>query len=233
MELLALSDIAKHTGIPAPTARRYAALFKDFLSGRRLGRMTRYPENAIGIFQRIGELYAEGRITSEIEDMLRLEFPRTIEVGPAADPIALPAVVQDLPGNLAEILSDALSEALSNSISHFSDALDKLSEQKTSLDSHQADINKLKNGFVLLARNLKRVAKREQADVSAQVEKLAERIKIMEPKLAVMEEISLTLTSDNADLKARLSAQEVELHRLREERDHFEAQLRRVSGHQG
>lgn len=233
MELLALSDIAKHTGIPAPTARRYAALFKDFLSGRRLGRMTRYPEAAVGIFQRIGELYAEGRITSEIEDMLRLEFPRTIEVGPATDPFALPAGVQDLPSNLAEVLSDALSEALSNSISHFSDALDKLSEQKTSLDSHQADINKLKNGFVLLARNLKRVAKREQADVSAQVEKLAERIKLMEPKLAVMEEISLTLTSDNADLKARLSAQEVELHRLREERDHFEAQLRSVSGHQG
>ncbi|MDR3639907.1 MAG: hypothetical protein P4L39_01140 [Humidesulfovibrio sp.] len=230
MELLALSDIAKRTGIPAPTARRYAALFKDFLSGRRLGRMTRYPEEAVGIFQRIGELYAEGRITAEIEDMLRLDFPRTIEIGPAMEPIALPAVAQDLPGNLAEVLSDALSEALSSSIAHFSEALDKLSEQKTSLDSHQTDINKLKNGFVLLARNLKRIAKRDQADVSAQVAKLAERLKAIEPKLAVMEEISLTLTSDNADLKARLSAQEVELRRLREERDHFEAQFRRASG---
>jgi hypothetical protein len=229
MELLALSDIAKRTGIPAPTARRYAALFKDFLSGRRLGRMTRYPEEAVGIFQRIGELYAEGRITAEIEDLLRREFPRTIEVGPAAEPIALPAVAQDLPANLAEVLSDALSEALSNSISHFSDALDKLTEQKTSLDSHQTDINKLKNGFVLLARNLKRVAKREQADVTAQVERLAERIKDIEPKLAVMEEISLTLTSDNADLKARLSAQEVELRRLREDRDRLETQLKRAN----
>jgi len=229
MELLALSDIAKRTGIPAPTARRYAALFKDFLSGRRLGRMTRYPDEAVGIFQRIGELYAEGRITAEIEDLLRREFPRTIEVGPAAEPIALPAVAQDLPANLAEVLSDALSEALSNSISHFSDALDKLTEQKTSLDSHQTDINKLKNGFVLLARNLKRVAKREQADVTAQVERLAERIKDIEPKLAVMEEISLTLTSDNADLKARLSAQEVELRRLREDRDRLETQLKRAN----
>jgi hypothetical protein len=232
MELLALSDIAKRTGIPAPTARRYAALFKDYLSGRRLGRMTRYPEDVVGIFQRISELYAEGRITAEIEDMLRREFPRTIEVGPAAEPIALPAVPQDLPCNLAEVLSDALSEALANSIAHFSDALDKLSEQKTSLDSHQADIDKLKNGFVLLARNLKRVAKREQADVSAQVEKLAERVKVMEPKLAVMEEITLTLTSDNADLKARLSAQEVEIRRLREERGRLEALLRHAPAEQ-
>lgn len=230
MDLLALSDIAKRTGIPAPTARRYASLFKDYLSGRRLGRMTRYPEDALNVFQRIGELYAEGRITSEIEDILRREFPRTIEVGPAPEPIALPAVTQDLPANLAEALSDALSEALSSSIAHFSDALDKLAEQKTSLDTHQSDIAKLKNGFVLLARNLKRLAKREQADTTAQVQRLAERIKLMEPKLAVMEEISLTLTSDNADLKARLAAQEVELRRLREDRDRMEALLRRQSG---
>ena len=232
MELMALSDIAKRTGIPAPTARRYASLFKDFLSGRRLGRMTRYPEDALIVFERIGELYADGRITSEIEDILRREFPRTIEVGPATEPLALPAMAHDLaaalPGNLAEVLSDALSTALAESISHFSDALDKLAEQKTSLDTHQSDITKLKNGFVLLARNLKRVAKREQADVSAQVDRLAEHLRAMEPKLAVMEEISLTLTSDNADLKARLAAQEVELRRLREDRERLETRLRRT-----
>ena len=229
---MALSDIAKRTGIPAPTARRYAALFKDFLSGRRLGRMTRYPDEAIAVFQRIGELYADGRITSEIEDILRREFPRTIEVGPAPEAIALPAMVHDLPGNLAEALSDALSHALSESIAHFSEALDKLAEQKTSLDTHQGDITKLKNGFVLLARNLKRVARREQAGVSAQIEKLAERLRSMEPKLAVMEEISLTLTSDNADLKARVAAQEVELRRLREDRDRLEDLLRRALARQ-
>jgi hypothetical protein len=233
MELMALSDIAKHTGIPAPTARRYAALFKDFLSGRRIGRMTRYPEEALAVFRRVSELYTDGRITSEIEDILRREFPRTIEVGPAAEPIALPAVVHDLPGNLAEVLSDALSTALSDSIAHFSEALDKLAEQKTSLDTHQGDITKLKNGFVLLARNLKRVAKRDQADVSAQVAKLSDRLRAMEPKLAVMEEISLTLTSDNADLKARVAAQEVELRRLREDRERLEAQLRRTGALQG
>jgi DNA repair exonuclease SbcCD ATPase subunit len=230
MELLALSDIARRTGIPAPTARRYAALFKDFLSGRRLGRMTRYPEDALVVFQRISELYSQGRITAEIEDMLRQEFPRTIEVGPSTAPIALPAVTESLPSHLAEALSDALSEALSSSISHFTDALEKLAEQKTNLDSHQTDIDKLKNGFVLLARNLKRLARRDQADISEQMDALFARLKDIEPKLAVMEEISLTLTSDNADLKARLSAQEVELRRLREDRDRLEILLKRVGG---
>lgn len=225
---MALSDIAKRTGIPAPTARRYAALFKDFLAGRRLGRMTRYPEESLAVFRRISELYTEGRITAEIEDLLRRDFPRTIEIG--SEPIALPALAQDLPSHLAEALSDALAEALSASISQFSSALDKLAEQKTSLDTHQSDITKLKNGFVLLARNIKRVARREQADVSTQVDRLAERIRLMEPKLAVMEEITLTLTSDNADLKARLSAQEVEIRRLREDRDRLEALLKRENG---
>jgi hypothetical protein len=230
MELMALSDIAKRTGIPAPTARRYAALFKDFLSGKRLGRMTRYPDEAVAVFQRIGELYTEGRITAEIEDILRREYPRTIEVGPASEPIALPAVAQDLPGHLAVALSDALAQALSASISNFTDALEKLAEQKTSLDTHQSDITKLKNGFVLLARNLKRLAKRDQADTAALVDALAERVRDMEPKLAVMEEITLTLTSDNADLKARVSAQEVELRRLREDRDRLESLIKRLGG---
>lgn len=230
MELLALSDIAKRTGIPAPTARRYASLFKDFLSGKRLGRMTRYPEDVLAVFQRIGELYSEGRITAEIEDILRTEYPRTIEVGPAVEPMALPAHTQEAPTQLAELLSDALSEALSASIAQFSSALDHLAEQKTSLDAHQNDIEKLKNGFVLLARNLKRVARRDQTDAMAHIGKLAEKIRVMEPKLAVMEEISLTLTSDNADLKARLSAQEVEIRRLREERDRLDAMLKRSHG---
>lgn len=234
MELMALSDIARRTGIPAPTARRYAALFKDFFSGRRLGRMTRYPESAIPVFQRISELYGQGRITAEIEELLRLEFPRTIEVGPASDLAALPAVPMDIQaifqGNLTEILSDALSEALSASMSRFSEALDTLADQKTNLDSHHTDIAKLKNGFVLLARNLKQLARRDQTDTVTLIARMQERMRLMEPKLAVMEEISLTLTSDNADLKARLSAQEVELHRLRDDRERLEAALKRLGG---
>lgn len=235
---MALSDIARRTGIPAPTARRYAALFKDYFSGRRLGRMTRYPESAEAVFRRISELYGQGRITAEIEEILQREFPRTIEVGPAAEHFALPAIPPDFtgqfPANLSEVLSealsDALSEALSSSLNRFSEALDTLADQKTSLDTHQLDITKLKNGFVLLARNLKRLASRDQADTISLINRLQDRMRQIEPKLAVMEEISLTLTSDNADMKARLAAQEVELHRLREDRDRLESTLRRMSG---
>ncbi len=234
---MALSDIARRTGIPAPTARRYAALFKDFLSGRRLGRMTRYPEDAVPVFLRISELYGQGRITAEIEDMLRREFPRTIEVGPASEHYALPSVPQELstlPANLTEILtdalSDALSEALATSLSRFGETLETLADQKSSLDGQLSDITKLKNGFVLLARNIKRLANRDQADIVAQIARLQDRLRNMEPKLAVREEITLTMTSDNADMKARLSAQEVELQRLRDDRQRLEAIIKNASG---
>lgn len=235
---MALSDIARRTGIPAPTARRYAALFKDYFSGRRLGRMTRYPESAVPVFQRVSELYGQGRITAEIEEILRREFPRTIEVGPASEQFALPAVPAELssmlPGNLTEVLtealSDALSEALASSLNSFGETLDALADQKSSLDMHQSDITKLKDGFVLLARNLKRLAKRDQDDTVSQIARIHERMRNMEPKLAVMEEITLTLTSDNADLKARLSAQEVELQRLREDRQRLENILKGLNG---
>ncbi|MDQ7836498.1 MAG: hypothetical protein RDU24_14040 [Humidesulfovibrio sp.] len=199
--------------------------------------MTRYPEEAVAVFLRVSELYGQGRITTEIEEILQREFPRTIEVGPASEQMALPAVPPELamlPGNLTEILtdalSDALSEALNSSLNRFGETLDALADQKSSLEGQKSDIEKLKNGFVLLARNLKRLARRDQADTVAQIARMQERMRNMEPKLAVMEEITLTLTSDNADLKARLSAQEVELQRLRDDRQRLEAILKRVSG---
>ena len=94
----------------------------------------------------------------------------------------------------------------------------------------QSDIAKLKNGFVLLARNLKRLATRDQADTVSQIARIHDRMRHMEPKLAVMEEITLTLTSDNADLKARLSAQEVELQRLRDDRQRLENIIKNLNG---
>lgn len=234
MELLALNDIARRTGIPAPTARRYASLFKEFLPGRRLGRATRYTESAVPVFERIAELYGDGRITTEIEELLRGEYPRTIEVGPSAEPIPLPAVAQDLPPQMGEMLtkalSDALTTALNESLSRFGDTLEALAEQKTSLDSHQTDILKLKDGFVLVARNLKRLAQRDMEEVRAITGPMAERIVSCDAKLAVVEEIALTLTSDVSDLKARIAAQEVEMRRLREDRDRLEAIVRHLSG---
>jgi hypothetical protein len=80
MNWLSVAEIAKRTRIPAPTARRYAALFKDFLGGRKMGRVTKYPEESLGVFERISRLYADGGVTAEIEDALRTEFPRTFDV---------------------------------------------------------------------------------------------------------------------------------------------------------
>ena len=93
MNWLSVAEIAKLTRIPAPTARRYAALFKDFLGGRRMGRVTKYPEESVVVFERISRMYGEGKVTAEIDDGLRTEFPRIIDVEHRAQPPAQQAEV--------------------------------------------------------------------------------------------------------------------------------------------
>ncbi len=102
MNWLSVAEIAKLTRIPAPTARRYASLFKDFLGGRKMGRVTKYPEESIVVFERISRMYGEGRVTSEIEDGLRTEFPRTIDVDHTPQP---PAAQQEVYAELASSLT--------------------------------------------------------------------------------------------------------------------------------
>ena len=95
MDWLSVAEIARLTRIPAPTARRYAALFREFLPHRKAGRVTRYAPEAARVFERISGLYHEGRVTTEIEEVLRREFSRTIDLdagsGEAHLPVAEPA----------------------------------------------------------------------------------------------------------------------------------------------
>jgi multidrug resistance efflux pump len=73
------------------------------------------------------------------------------------------------------------------------------------------------------------VAQRDQSEVRAIVGSVEARLKKAEATVAVMEEITLTLSSDVGDLKARVAAQDVEIRRLRDERDRVEDLLRRYS----
>ena len=56
-----------------------------------------------------------------------------------------------------------------------------------------------------------------------------DRVRKSESKVALMEEITLTLSSDVSDLKARVAAQDVEIRRLRDDRDRLENILKRYA----
>lgn len=214
MNWLSVAEIAKLTRIPAPTARRYAALFKDFLGGRKVGRVTKYPEDSVVVFERISRLYGEGRVTGEIEDRLHSEFPRTIDV--EHRPVTSSAPVEGF-ADMASTFNDVLSRVAG--------CMEVIANQKAIIDSQQEDIRKLKTAFVLLARSQKRFKQLPGPDLLALPGDIAEQTRALEEKDAEIEEMALKLTFDTSDIKAKLQILESELVRLRKDRREMEKYL--------
>ena len=137
MQWLSVSEISQKTRIPAPTARRYASLFREYLPSRKIGRIIKYSEEAIVIFGKISSLYAEGHVTSEIEEILRDAYSRTIDVAPTS-----PA-----PSPQATILPVEMAEALRNMLDQFSSCLGVIADQKLMLEKQREEIKKLKTAL--------------------------------------------------------------------------------------
>ncbi|WP_285907258.1 hypothetical protein [Pseudodesulfovibrio pelocollis] len=217
MNWLSVAEIAKRTRIPAPTARRYASLFKDFLGGRKTGRVTRYPEESIAVFERISRLYADGAVTAEIEDSLRAEFPRTFDVDGSV-------AAQPAPGGLQTQVYAELASSFNGVMGKVASCMEIIADQKAIIDRQNEDIQKLKTAFVLLARSQKRM-KELPAGPGVISEEMERRTRELEQKDAEIEEIALKLSFDTSDIKAKLQILESELVRLRKDRRDMEKYL--------
>lgn len=217
MNWLTVAEVAKTTRIPAPTARRYAALFKEFLNGKKVGRVTKYPVESISIFQRISELYAEGRVTHEIEEMLRTEVPRTIEVEHSGNG------GQGLPYGGEGAME--LAGVFKGMMQRVADCMEVIADQKTLIESQQEDIQKLKTAFVLLARSQKKLKALPEPSAHAIPQELVIKTRELEQKDAELEEMALGLSFDTSDIKVKLQILESELVRLRKDRREMEKYL--------
>lgn len=203
MDWLSVAEIARLTRIPAPTARRYASLFREFLPHRKAGRVTRYAPEAARVFERISALYHEGRVTTEIEEVLRREFSRTIDVDAgAAGSLPEPAPAPGL-------------------LDQFNASLQVIADQKAVIEALREDVRKLKAGFVLLARGQKKL-KALPAAGGGDFERTAQSLA---RKDAELEELALGLSFDTSDLKIKLQTLEQELVRLRKDRREMERNL--------
>ena len=209
MNWLSVAEIARLTRIPAPTARRYASLFREYLSGRKMGRVTKYPEDSVTVFERISRMYGEGRVTAEIEDALRVEFPRTIDVDQDSPVAVNTEGMADLAANFNEVINKVAS------------CMEVIADQKTVITQQQDDIQKLKTAFVMLARSQKKM-KELPAGEDFIPEEFMEQTKALEAKDAEIEEMALKLSFDTSDIKAKLQILESELVRLRKDRREME-----------
>ncbi|WP_366141523.1 hypothetical protein [Pseudodesulfovibrio sp.] len=207
-----MAEIAKLTRIPAPTARRYASLFKDFLNGRKMGRITKYPEDSLVVFERISRMYGEGKVTAEIEDGLKREFTRTIEVEREAEP----PVRGEMFAELAGVFNGVMGKVAS--------CMEVIANQKSVIERQQDDIQKLKTAFVLLARSQKKM-KQLPGPSDVLPEEILRQTQALEQKDAEIEEMALKLSFDTSDIKAKMQILESELIRLRKDRREMEKYL--------
>ncbi|WP_027178329.1 MerR family transcriptional regulator [Maridesulfovibrio bastinii] len=213
MNWISVAEISKITGIPAPTARRYASLFKDFLPSRKMGRVTKYPDSVIAIFQRIVTLYNDGLVTTEIEEKLKSEYPRTIEVSPNERSVSVqPAVAGQL----------ELGEAFSGLMERMSKSLEVIADQKEIIEDQRCDIAKLKRAFILLARSQKKMKELPQLDYKAMTEEFEGRTEALRQKDSELEEATSDLAQENSTLRRKLEVMETELIRLRRDRREME-----------
>ncbi len=225
MKWLSVAEISKITMIPAPTARRYASLFKDFLSSKKMGRVTKYPESAVEIFKRIVNLYNEGMVTTEIEQQLCSEFPRTIEISPSE---------RGLPAQPAMNIQAELSGAFAEMMDKMSKSLEVIADQKSIIEEQREDIYKLKKAFVLLARSQKKIKALPQLDIKSMTEEYDVRTNALEQKDVELEEATTELAQENTNLKHKLEVMESELVRLRKDRremeNYFMDKIKRMNG---
>lgn len=213
MNWISVAEISKITGIPAPTARRYASLFKDFLPSRKMGRVTKYPDSVIAIFQRIVTLYNEGMVTAEIEEKLKSEYPRTIEVSPTERTTeSKPAI----PGQLE------LSEAFSGLMERMGKSLEVIADQKDIIQEQRNDIAKLKRAFILLARSQKKLKELPQLDIKTMTDEFEGRTEALKQKDSELEEAAAELAQENSALRGKIEVMETELIRLRKDRREME-----------
>lgn len=212
-----LTEVSRHTRIPAPTARRYAALFRDFLPGKRQGRMTKYPDEALDIFRRINAWYNQGLLTHEIEERLLEDLPRTHEV----DAVAVAAPVQAA----TTCLDVSLVRTVADLLDRFGKTLEILANQKMLIEHQRHDIQRLKSAFVLLAQNQKRLKGLPQSLIRPVALDQERRTQVLAQKDAELEEATRHLFDQNTEIQQKLGVLESEIVRLRRDRREMERYL--------
>lgn len=68
---LSLAEIARRTGIPESSLRRYVRNFKPHLPQEQSGKRWVFSSETVGVFETIGTAYREGKTTEEIDAILQ------------------------------------------------------------------------------------------------------------------------------------------------------------------
>lgn len=87
-EMIGYDEMASRIGVPSSTLRRWGRLFRRYLGGRMVGRVEKFPDDAVEAFKTIARLYEGRRTTEEVRDELARMTPTVIDIEAPARPSA-------------------------------------------------------------------------------------------------------------------------------------------------
>ncbi|MBC6973959.1 MerR family transcriptional regulator [Bacillus sp. Xin] len=79
-ELLSVSDLSIQTGISETSIYRYLNDFNEFIVVKGGGRGKKYEKSVIKLLTRVKHLLEEGNTKQDVRRILKIEFPRVIEI---------------------------------------------------------------------------------------------------------------------------------------------------------
>ena len=89
MKWLSINELAKQTGIPDTTVRRYIAKHSDFFKSKGGTRSKRYEATAVSLLLEIKKLYDEGMETEQVFVAVRGKYPLIQDSEKPIEPPAL------------------------------------------------------------------------------------------------------------------------------------------------
>lgn len=137
-KFLLISELAKAAGMARDTARRHVKSFPEFFAGRRVGRVTRYPEHTADTLRRIAELCQQGLNAGEIKK-------RLAGTGECAEPNRserASEVIQGVARDAASIAADKRVEELSAELRKIAEELGVVRQEAARLAGQVSQLNR-------------------------------------------------------------------------------------------
>lgn len=133
-----IKEVSKITGIAENTLRRYANLFNEFIITKKIGRATKYNDEAVYLLKQIYSLYQGGASTEEIKDKLQREAPQVVEMDlePAEN---MEDIKTTLPLQAIEEI-----QSINHSLKSIAKSLEAISKNDNEVKALREEVNELK-----------------------------------------------------------------------------------------
>lgn len=191
-KLLTIKEIAKQLDQPESNIRYYRDRFEEYIPFEGKGRKRRYYPEAIDVFDYITSRLNENAAYEDILNGLKKNFSQNPQI-PTDTPFST-----DLPPQteitLPETNYTRIFESQAKSLEYVCQILKNRETQEKQLKQLLSDYQKYKKALLSLWRKSKILEKQKLPPVEENIQNLQERVKILEKRQIILEQIIIKQT---------------------------------------